>query len=164
MTEPHPTDKKSVIAELTTAFADLAQPGELVPATPWRDLEREDLQADFAGRHWNSLDAAFLRRHADSLPLLSAAAFRFYLPAYLLAAVRIPEQVDLVPFAVVRGLTEPASDSPQRSWFHERVDPLTAPQRRAIRHALEYLSAAQPELFVLDEQRNVLRASWLHPR
>jgi hypothetical protein len=45
----------------------------------------------FAGKHWQELSVEFLTTHLDALYDFTPEAFCFYLPAYLLAAVRLSE-------------------------------------------------------------------------
>jgi Family of unknown function (DUF6714) len=139
----------ALVSRIRAAFADVPYPGDdgLVPATLRRDLEREQIVKDFAGREWRDLDVGFLRGQADALLLLTADAFRFYLPAYMVAMVTEPEESDLVPAAVVLSLTPPDDSDDLNAWFAERVAGLSMAQRLTIRELLEYASTALGPLF-----------------
>jgi hypothetical protein len=80
---------RDIIGEIRRAFSGVPEPEpeNLTPRTAVRDRESEQISRDFAGRHWDQLDVAFLRPHAVSLLLLSPAAFHYFLSAYLIAAV-----------------------------------------------------------------------------
>lgn len=48
----------------------------------------EELTEDFKGKHWSEIAYDTVERHYDELPLLRDAPKRYFLPAYLLAALR----------------------------------------------------------------------------
>jgi hypothetical protein len=153
--------RAQLVAEIREAFADVPRPaGEaLVPATPVRDRIREQVQADFDGRDWRDLDAAFLRERAEDLLLLSAEAFHHYLPAFLIASVEQPRDVDLVPAAVLLSLTAPDADSDPvaRRYYDDRIGRLDAAQRDAVESFLRYAATHLGELFTRDEPATALR-------
>ena len=49
--------------------------------------ECEELERSLLGRSWQQVDDELAERHEQDLPLLSGAAFRALLPAFLLAAL-----------------------------------------------------------------------------
>lgn len=70
------------------AFADVRYPGDdHIVADPDHCPECEDVAAAFRGRHWKELTPALIFERKDALPLLRPEAFRYFLPAYLLACV-----------------------------------------------------------------------------
>jgi hypothetical protein len=94
---------------IVSAFASVPPPAPaaLVSGDPDYDPEYREVAHAFAGRHWRELSLAFIREHRDSLPLLSPAAFRFFLPAYLLACLDGTEDLDTAPLSVASSLTPP---------------------------------------------------------
>ena len=78
-----------VVALIETAFARVEHPGDPFLVQSNEGCEPAEIAQAFAGRHdWRSLDAAFLDLHYVALSFFSEGAFRFYLPAYLLADLR----------------------------------------------------------------------------
>jgi Family of unknown function (DUF6714) len=137
-------EQQRVAARIRSAFAGARYPGDdrLVPQTARRDREREQITRDFAGRHWSELGVEFVRRQPEALLLMSPDAFRFYLPAYVLAAVEHSRRSDLAPAAVVQSLTPPSRDAASARWFEERVRGLSNEQRAALRGALQVIAGA----------------------
>lgn len=83
-----------MIARIDDAFADVSYPGDddLIARPTYGD-EPEAVERNFLGRtNWRSLDGAFLNQAVDgcggALSFFSNRAFRFYLPAYLVADIR----------------------------------------------------------------------------
>jgi hypothetical protein len=154
---------RDVIGEIRRAFSGTPEPepGNLTPRTEVRDRESEQVSRDFTGRHWDELDVAFLRSHPVSLLLLSPAAFHYFLPAYLIAAVSEPVESDLVTDAALMALTPPESgDADAWAWFNDRVGLLSAWQRDAARHWLAYLAAERAAEFPDDKPARLLASYW----
>ena len=82
-------DAAAVIAHIHEAFAPLAYPGDAFLQGSHEGCEPFEEVGAFVGRtDWRTLDAAFLDGHYSALSFFSEAGFRFFLPAYLVAAVR----------------------------------------------------------------------------
>ena len=133
-----------IATQIREAFAGMRYPGtdRLVPATSFRDPEREQIIADFAGRDWRELRVPFIREQAEALLLMSPSAFRFYLPAYAVAAIEDPYGSELAPAVVVKSLTPPADSGESLRWFEERVGGLSTEQIAAMRNALSFIGDA----------------------
>ena len=66
-----------------------AFPREPLPAIPITSHECEEcdeVRAAFSGLQWDEVPDGIIQQHYDSLPLFTAEAFRYYLPAYVLSA------------------------------------------------------------------------------
>lgn len=134
-----------VRAAIASAFQAAPHPGDdaLVSGDVSYDPEYRDVAQAFAGRHWRDLAPAFIREQRDALPLLSPAAFRFFLPAYLLACAQDEQDLDTAPLSVALNLTPPEpSDRASLVFFEERTGAFTAAEASAI---CAYLDVAQPE-------------------
>jgi hypothetical protein len=83
--------------DIVQAFAQTPYPGDdaLVLGDASYDPEYREVAAAFRRKQWRQLSPAFVHQHRDVLPLLSPAAFRYFLPAYLLACS--DEGADLTP-------------------------------------------------------------------
>lgn len=78
-----------LIEQIHRAFATSVYPGdENLVANP-DDEEPQFVAGHFKGKtDWRTLDAEFLNAAPDALALLADDAFRFYLPAFLIADIR----------------------------------------------------------------------------
>ena len=149
-TESHPeTGAKAacLVEEICAAFACLSEPdrAKLVVTTKG-DWEGDRVMEDFGGKHWREVPLGVLVRHYDACHLMRPEAYRFYLPAYMLACVENYVEADLIPDFVVSSLVpgrSPLSRASLRALF-------TPEQRRAIGHFLEYLREVCPENYAAD--------------
>lgn len=125
-----------VRARIEAAFADVPAPGDdnLCDGSPLDD-DYEDVFRDFAGKHWRELVPARKPPPGRTNPLLkdmffcSAAAWHFFLPAYLIA--------DLM-----RGQTDTEFlGLDQSEWIHSRFSRLNAEQCAAVAAFLDYADA-----------------------
>lgn len=145
VTSPSRPTLTQLRARITDAFDDVPHPGDdaLVTGDVSYDPEYREVARAFSGKTWHLLSRAFVRAHADALPLLTAAAFRHFLPAYLLACLETGPDLDTTPLNVLSSLTPPDdSDSAARSRFSQRVAAFSEQESRAIR---TYLEAAETE-------------------
>jgi hypothetical protein len=83
-------DLNAVIHRIRTAFANVDYPGDSDLRNSNEGEEPFLLEAEFMGKNdWTVIDPSFIDQAPDgfssALSFFSAAAFRFYLPAYLLA-------------------------------------------------------------------------------
>jgi hypothetical protein len=74
--------------QIEEAWATVPYPGDdrIVPDVLW-DEERQEMRAGLVGRHWREVDREAIKFCRDALPLLTVEARRFYLPAFLFAAI-----------------------------------------------------------------------------
>lgn len=87
------TRMKELIDKIEQAFADVRYPGDNELTDSTHAEESAALVEDFTGRTiWQDVDVGFLNQAPDgwgsALAFFSARAFRFYLPAYLIADIR----------------------------------------------------------------------------
>lgn len=135
-------------ATITSAFADVPHPGDaaLVTGDVSYDPEYRAVARAFGSKHWCELSRAFIREHDDALPLLRPAAFRFFLPAYLLACVDDGPDLGTAPLNVVSSLSPPEpSDVDSVRAFSERAAAFTVAEARAITAYLKLARDREPE-------------------
>ena len=108
------------------------------------------------------LTLEFLVPNRDSLCFFSPAAYRFCLPAYLLATLADPVEAVSTLDSVVHRPTGPLDiPSPERDAFLEQVEGFTGEQTRAIVLFLEFLRDECHDLFTFDEPARALHSYWL---
>lgn len=124
---------------IRNAFADVVYPGDdnLVVGS---DLECVDVKESLKGKPWWSVTPENLRANAEALPLLTDAAFHYYLPAYMWGCIVAPDEVDVVLDSVLFNLTPP-DERRGSEWQHftRRAHRFTRNQAEAILSCLEFL-------------------------
>lgn len=121
------------VQKIEQAFAGAEHPGQdRLVAYPdyW---ESPSVIESFADTAWDSVPLDTLINHRLSLPLFTPEAFRFYLPAFLRAAVLHPVAVDTLTENLFFMLTPPESAGPEMDLFLGRVAGLNAAQKAVIR-------------------------------
>ena len=79
-------DSSAVVQKIRDAFGRNEYPGDPFLQGSFEGCEPYDTVGPFRGRtDWTGLPPEFLDAHADALSFFSEAAFRFFLPAYLIA-------------------------------------------------------------------------------
>jgi hypothetical protein len=77
-----------VIEGIEQAFAAVQRPGAPFLVDSREGCEPGEVAATFAGRKWQDLEPPFLDANYTALSFFSEGAFRYFLPAYLVADVR----------------------------------------------------------------------------
>jgi hypothetical protein len=137
----------AIEAEIRRAFASVERPGNWALRGSDEGEEPFRVEAAFADKDdWRSLDAAFLDAAPDglasALSFLSDEAFRYFLPAYLIADLRGRlDRVDPV-FHLCHAFADDRRHQPvnprrygARTWFDvasHRMSAFTADEARAI--------------------------------
>jgi len=94
--------------------------------------ECEEMSAYFAGKPWQSLGGEALRCNGQADALFTVEAYCYFLPAYLLAAIREPRVLDVC----LDHLAYRCGPKPGESWPAERLAhvlrELTSDERAAV--------------------------------
>jgi hypothetical protein len=98
----------------------------------------------FRGCDWRALTKDVLVQNRDSLLLLRPAAYRFYLPAYLIAALKHWNDFDTFNSSVVVSLTPPNPQEGLDEFFSSRVAELTPEQKTVIRDFVKLYTDTRP--------------------
>lgn len=137
---------------IEVAFAGVGYPGDdrLVYDTSGCCLECKDVAAAFRGKHWKEIPLDVLRYHSSAIFFLTPEAYRFYLPAYLIAGSVNYDEADVIPDSVVFSITPP-SDERDFDDYRRKMEGFTPLQRKALRSFLEFLKKHHAEDFPLGE-------------
>jgi hypothetical protein len=157
-------DKSELAKRIREAFADAPYPGDgnLIYAPD--DLGAREIADAFRGKHWSEVPFETLLYHNDALHFFTDEAFRFYLPAYLLAVLERYEDADVLPEMLVGVLTAPDPQDPGYSSFRLRFDGFSADRRAAVTAFLEYLMMTHQDEYPDDELLTALQSYWTqHP-
>jgi hypothetical protein len=126
------SNAREVIEKVKGAFLD-------TPMPPSHELinrhccECVEVSEAFAGKTWQEITLDDLLAGRETA-LLTAAAWRYYLPSVVIWCVRAPETVDVIQDNLVYQLAPPliTDSDPLRQWFEERMLNFSAEQRNAI--------------------------------
>lgn len=123
------SDLATVKAQIEKAFADGAYPGDWCLTNSREGIEPGLLEEEFKGKtDWRTLDPSFIDQAPDgfgtALSFFSDEAFRFYLPAYLLADLDDRLKQANVVFALTHGFDNESRGKTinprrygERTWF-----------------------------------------------
>ncbi len=145
-------DARAIDIEIRIAFAEVMRPVTL--ACKCR-LEIEAMDRELGAKLWTELSADELMRHRHALGLLGGAAFRYYLPAYLLGSLDEtrpsfrPELREATLAALSPYLRSHGPHPIDGSRFEERTAALDLLQRGVIRRYIRYVRTrvARPKTF-----------------
>lgn len=130
--------RRDIAREVEEAFAYVPYPGDdrLVRSpTFW---ENDEILAAFQGKHWRDLSVQVMFEQRFSQPVISPEAYRFYLPAYLIAGLLHSDETDTLWENVFYEFTPPSSSqSDQMERFHACIAPLSAHQKAVVRRYVE---------------------------
>jgi len=101
--------KEEVIGKIEAAFDDTPSPGKEyddISATKYWDEGTVDY---FRGTSWRGHDVQKLREHDCALSYFSDKAFRYWLPAFMLAELEHPEVADVIAEGIASHLTDARS-------------------------------------------------------
>ena len=79
--------------QITKVFSGMKVPNGKLSAWPYNDEGAHDF---FTGTKWGDHNVKELRTHESALCFFTPEAFRYYLPAFMLAEVREPEIADII--------------------------------------------------------------------
>jgi len=98
--------KEYVAAQIEAAFADTPSPGseyDDISATKYDD---EGIVDYFRGTSWRGHRVKDLRHHEAALSFFTDKAFRYWLPAFMLAELESPVEADIIAEGISFHLTE----------------------------------------------------------
>jgi hypothetical protein len=131
-------------AQINEAFSDVGIPGyEELLLAPYKDNEDAcEMAAAFRDKFWSNLPLKTLDYNREMLFALSAAGYRAYLPAYLMASLsEDPATVGELGGHMLDGLRAwPTSSEVRIATTRERLSLLDPRQRSVIGHVLQYLA------------------------
>jgi Family of unknown function (DUF6714) len=138
--EPSTLSTKKNIA---SAFAATVHPGNdnLVATGAGIDPESREIADAFRDKRWQEVSSGMVRQYAEALPLLTPDAFRYFLPAYMMASIDDYPNVDVARDSVVFNLVPPGpgSEGWQIDFFNSRAQQFNPVEAGAIRCFLELM-------------------------
>jgi hypothetical protein len=123
-------DAEDVVELIRRAFAATPQPGREVLLNR-HCCECVSVSEAYAGKRWIEITLDDVRAGGETA-LLTAAAWRYYLPAVMTWCLRAPDAVDVILDNLVYQLEPPAAGRGVPEWFAERAIGFSDEQRAAI--------------------------------
>jgi hypothetical protein len=106
-------DPEPIIAQIEAAFATTAYPGDAFLQGSFDGCEPTEEAGAFRGKsNWRSIAPDFLDGHSAALSFFSEGAFRYFLPAYLVADLRDQLRTADPVFHLTHGFAEIGVDAP----------------------------------------------------
>jgi hypothetical protein len=107
--------RKMLVEKITNAFADTPY--------PQNGYIGAEMQDDFGGKHWQDIvdDVELLLRWRDDLHDFSLEGLRYFLPAFLIAIIRIPDKVDTLVDTIIGVLAPPSVDAVWEGTFRYKA-------------------------------------------
>ena len=132
---------EDIVAQITSAFASAERPA---PEALRNDhcCECAEISDAWGGRPWTEISLEDVLRGAETA-LLSAAAWRYYLPAVMIWCIREPAAVDVIQDNLVYQLEPPADGRGVPEWFAERAPGFSDAQRAAVVAYLDWYRERQ---------------------
>jgi hypothetical protein len=124
------SEPAEIVEQITAAFA-------AVPIPPRDALmnhhccECLETSEAYDGKRWQEITLEELLRGRE-VALLSATAWRYYLPAFPIWSIRAPDAVDVLLDNLVSQLEPPSEGRGVPEWFAERSVGFSPEQRQAI--------------------------------
>lgn len=127
---------EAVIQQIEAAFAgtELPPPDALVNN---HCCECAEVSAAYAGKRWTEVTLEDVMRGRE-IALLTATAWRYYLPAFLIWTIREPKTVDVLQDNLEFQLAPPVDGHGVPEWFAQRAPGFSPAQRSAIAAFLEW--------------------------
>jgi hypothetical protein len=129
-------DPEAVIDRIRAAFADTQQPPRETLINN-HCCECADVSAAFAEKRWTEVTLDDVMRGRE-IALLTAAAWRYYLPAFLIWTIREPKTVDVLQDNLEFQLAPPVDGHGVPEWFEQRAPGFSTAQRSAIAAFLDW--------------------------
>jgi len=126
--------------KIRVAFNDTPYPKSKLTDT----YDDEGVSEYFQGKSWDGNDVSDLRYHSVALSLFEPEAFRYYLPAFMLAELEDPDTADIIGESIVFHFSQP--EKPWEENFEKRLFLFTSIEKEAILEFIDYMQAKY-ELF-----------------
>jgi len=137
--EPWSEIEKQRLHELIeAAFRDTPPPLDGKISLPTYD--DEGTHDYFSGSPWQGHSVSELRTHESAFCFFTADAFRYYLPAFMLAELKDPETADVIAGNILFHFTPPSGEREfWRPAYEARLSKFSEIEKKAIAEFLRYV-------------------------
>lgn len=156
----HRSRQPTLKHEVSAAFEDLKYPGHDRVLDPDSHPGRIDEVEGYLGREWHTLDDDFLNMHTEGLSFFSRDAFAYYVPAFLLHALRSIHHPGDAVGSLIHSLDAGRPGSSLRAWKTARFNTMTQPQRIVIAKVLARIAEKSADLSDRKQAATALDRYW----
>jgi len=117
--------REDVAALIRAAFADTPYPGAEfgdISATMWD----EGIVEYFRGKSWRGHKVLDLRHHGAALSFFTDKAFRYWLPAFMLAELETPIEADVIGENIASSLTRRGYEARLGEFAQDELEAIAA--------------------------------------
>lgn len=132
--DPDAVDR--AVAAIEAAFAGLAPPGDAALLHP-RCMDDNDIAEFYGAPDWRDLAGEMLVRNYAAPAFLSAAGFRYYLPAFMIWSLRNAGRPEYLAEATLRAFDPGGAGEPLHSFQVSKFALFDSAQRKAVVTFLE---------------------------
>ena len=130
---------ESIVEKIKLAWDGVPYPGDSNIFTP-QSYDDEDITDYFRGTTWEGHAVASLRRHSSAIStFFTPLAFHYWLPAFLIAAIEDPDELDTGLDSLISSLFPGRDGSPSHDEQQQRIALLTNQQKLAVIATLEFI-------------------------
>jgi hypothetical protein len=144
-----PETLEQVTAQIEAAFAETPYPesGIIGMGCGW---EGEEIQQALSDKHWKEITLELMLEHHDQIPCTTPAGFRFYLPAWMLAALLHYEEAEDISDNLIYNLSPP-SGTEMLAHFLYHVSAFNSREKTAIFAFLNAFRQLHPSEYEFEE-------------
>ena len=129
-------DAEDIVRQIQAAFARTEYPGREALSNS-HCCECAEVSGAYIDKLWTEISLEDLLAGRETA-LLTAVAWRYYLPAMMIWCLREPDAVDVIQENLVYQLEPPGEDHGVPEWFNERASGFSGDQRSAIAAYLDW--------------------------
>ena len=126
-----PDDVDRAVAAIETAFGGLAPPGDAALLHP-QCMDDNDIAEFYGAPAWRDLPGDLLVRNYAAPSFFSAAGFRYYLPAFMVWALRNAASPEYLAEATLRAFDPGSAGEPLHGFQVSKFALFDAAQRGAV--------------------------------
>lgn len=137
---------KRIAEDIARAFRDVGYPGDdrIAYDQTGNHLECCEVVKAFQRKRWRDIDINTLARESSAIYFFTPAAFAYYLPAFLNAALLHHDSSDALPSTIINSFVLP-SHHIDRLAYSRRIATLSSRQLAVIRAVLLHLKTFYPD-------------------
>ncbi len=154
-------DAQALIEDIHLNFQDTPYPGEknIVPKFISIFDDYYDTYLAFKDiKHWQDIDVDFVLSNKDTLHFLTAEAFHFYLPAFMIAIIRDPIKVDVAVDSTFFLLNP---NECKKSLFKERIKYFNNDQAKTVKHFMQFFRDVHAGIEpIIDDINKTINSYW----
>lgn len=138
------SERENAIAQIEVAFSDLTPPAHGAVLHP-QCMDDGDILDFYGGPDWRALSGDMIIGNYAASSFFSAAAFRYYMPAFMTWSLKNPDSVEYVVESTLLAFNPDDGGAALRDFQLSKYTDFTPVQRQAV---VAYLEAFEkhPEL------------------